>query len=342
MGDQPVILRSPRITLSASVSSRLRDRFAAIPDPAQEPEQAIAMLLQTVGELPTDTVRLALTLRADPLGAPALVLSGMPIDDDLPPTPTSPPSGAVKPGHVSDLSILLAAVLLGDPVAYLAEKDGALVQNVFPLRTQQDAPSNESSRAALDFHTELTFSRTAPTRPLHEAAPDFVLLLCLRCPTDRLATTAFVASSELCGLLDADQLATLREPHYQLLAPYSFTYDDHDDRPWSPPVPLLRGPAEAPSLAFDSACGTRALTPDAQAALDALSRACEDGGIRQGVELRAGDLLVLDNRRCAHARSSFRASYDGQDRWLQRAYVRRGIWPVTNGASRDVSFRVLT
>jgi len=34
--------------------------------------------------------------------------------------------------------------------------------------------------------------------------------------------------------------------------------------------------------------------------------------------LLSGDLLVLDNRRAAHARTTFRPRYDGSDRWLLR------------------------
>jgi alpha-ketoglutarate-dependent taurine dioxygenase len=38
-----------------------------------------------------------------------------------------------------------------------------------------------------------------------------------------------------------------------------------------------------------------------------------------------GNLLVLDNRRCVHARSVFRAAFDGRDRWLQRLAVVRDL-----------------
>ena len=34
-----------------------------------------------------------------------------------------------------------------------------------------------------------------------------------------------------------------------------------------------------------------------------------------------GDLLVVDNRRVAHARSPFRPRFDGADRWLLRVMV---------------------
>ena len=41
-----------------------------------------------------------------------------------------------------------------------------------------------------------------------------------------------------------------------------------------------------------------------------------------GVRLRPGDVLLLDNRRTVHSRSSFEPRFDGNDRWLQRVWAR--------------------
>jgi alpha-ketoglutarate-dependent taurine dioxygenase len=41
------------------------------------------------------------------------------------------------------------------------------------------------------------------------------------------------------------------------------------------------------------------------------------------ITLDPGEILVLDNRRVLHGRKPFRARYDGTDRWLRRAMVRR-------------------
>jgi len=58
------------------------------------------------------------------------------------------------------------------------------------------------------------------------------------------------------------------------------------------------------------------------------------------VQLRPGDLLAINNTRCAHSRSSFPARFDGQDRWLQRVYVRHSIWPLPVDSA--ASYRILT
>jgi L-asparagine oxygenase len=329
-----------RIDLPRAVTDRLRALYAGAPALSADTDEMLAYLLQSVAALPVDVVRRILAFRASPYADPALLITGLPVDLDLPPTPVDGQTDSGKAGQVSECAILAVAVLLGEPVAYHAEKDGALVQNVYPTYAQRDTPSNESSSASLGFHTELTFSRAAPERPLHLASPDFVLLLGLRCPTDRLASTAVIDAREACARLPEPQLALLRAPQFQLMAPYSFTRDADGGRPWSPPVALLRGPADAPSLAFDTACGVRGLSVEADEAITALKKVCDDPDLGESVQLRSGDLLVINNNRCAHSRSAFPAQFDGRDRWLQRVYVRHGIWPLPVASA--VSYRVLT
>lgn len=329
-----------RIDLPEHVTCRLGSTFAGLSASSGDTEHMLARLLQACSLLPAGALRQLLAFRASPCADPSLLITGLPVDDDLPPTPTGSAAEHGKEGRVSECAILSVAVLLGEPVAYRAEKHGMLVQNVYPTPSQKDAPSNESSAAALGAHTELAFSRAAAGQPLHLASPDFVLLLGLRCPADRPARTTVVDIRKVCARLGEQHLVTLRAPEFQLMAPYSFTRDGDGSRPWSPAVALLRGPADAPSLAFDTACGLRALSARADEAVKALTAACNDPELQESVRLRAGDLLAINNNRCAHSRGSFLACFDGRDRWLQRVYVRCSIWPLP--VESATSFRVLT
>ncbi|KAB1145275.1 hypothetical protein F7R91_19040 [Streptomyces luteolifulvus] len=328
-----------RVELPTDVAEHLYNAFADLPSPS-DTEQRLAQLLASCSILPIEVLRELLFFRASPYASNAILISGLPIDHDLPPTPADGAPEPVKQGGISESAILTIAALLGEPVAYRDEKNGALVQNVYPTRSRKNTPSNESSAASLGFHTELTFSRTAADRPLHCASPDFVLLLGLRCPADRLATTSVVDARKACSCLSERQLAVLRTPQFQLMAPYSFTRTGDGSRPWSSPVALLRGPDDAPSLAFDSACGVKALSAEADDALKALTAACNDPELHETVQLQAGDLLAINNNRAAHSRSSFSAHFDGRDRWLQRVYVRRSIWPLPVESPK--SYRILT
>jgi L-asparagine oxygenase len=62
-----------------------------------------------------------------------------------------------------------------------------------------------------------------------------------------------------------------------------------------------------------------AMERPAAAALSALEEALID--VRVGCRLIAGDLIIIDNRVAAHARTAFRSFHDGSDRWLQRLFV---------------------
>ena len=298
--------------------------FAELPSAEADSEALLARVLQTAHHLPVDILRTLLWFRVAPQAPRALLLAGMPLDEHLPPTPTDPAARVVKSGQVSQCGILLVAVLLGEPVAYAGEKGGALVQDVFPTEGQRTTPSNESSAVPLEFHTELTFSRAAPEQSFDVAAPDYVLLLALRSAVERSATTSIVEARDLCDRLQPRALKTLREERFQLRAPHSFTRDN-GDRPWSRPLALVRGPVEDPRIAFDIACGVRALTPAAEEALDALRTACAEPAVQRAVRLGEGDLLVIDNERCAHSRSPYVAAFDGRDRWVHRTYVRRSL-----------------
>jgi len=335
-----VTIGLPVVDLSDTGAARLGSEFGRLPTGEENLEELLAGLLATaVCELPHELIKPVLRLRADPQAPGALLVTGMPVDDDLPPTPTAPVPPSFTPGPVSTGAILLLAILLGEPVAYAAEKDGALVQNVFPTRDQRDQPSNESSAVALEFHTELTFSRVVPAQSFDVAAPDFVLLLALRSQPERAATTSIIEARDVCRLLDPANVEMLRQPVFELRAPHSFTQDARGSRPWSPPLALVGGPDEDPSMVFDISCGVKARTPEAEVALEALRRACADPAIHRHVSLRPGDLLVIDNHKCAHARSPYPARFDGRDRWLLRTYVRHSIRLLQSAAGRP--FRVL-
>src|SRR5262249_3052178 len=147
--------------------------------------------------------------------------------------------------------------------AYRAEKNGALVQSVFPVETERDAPSNESSASTLNLHTELAFSRRNPTRALDMDSPDFILLCCLRGDPDHTAATPVVPLDNLCAGISSVLLRVLSEPRFEHRAPYSFTRDEPGSRPWMGPAPILRGQGWERRAAFGLACGTRGMDAEA-------------------------------------------------------------------------------
>jgi L-asparagine oxygenase len=225
------------------------------------------------------------------------------------------------------------AAILGEPLSYRAEKSGVLVQHVYPVESQKNAPSNESSASTLSLHTEIALSVENLSNPARIDSPDFVLLLCLRADPNRRAATLIAAVDDLCAHLSGSELSTLQDARFELRAPYSFT-PAHVEQPWLGPVRILDDTNGKRVAAFDLACGCRGMDREAQKALEQLKVAATSMAATTQVYLESGDLLILDNQRCAHGRTSFPAGFDGRDRWLQRMYVRRsleGMHPVQPG-----------
>ena len=233
----------------------------------------------------------------------SLVISGLPVGEDLPATPATADSVQRK-GTISAAVLTMAACGLGDPAAYLAEKSGALVQDVVPVAGLESFSGNAGS-ALLTFHNENAF---------HEHEPDYVLLLCLRADSERTAGLRTACLREVLPLLCDADIETLFAPEFILAPPPSFGSDDEQRSP----QPVLRGAPEDPDMRM-ATIATTPLTARATAALAAFGAACDAAG--HVILLAPGDMAILDNRVTAHGRTAFRPRYDGADRWVQRTFV---------------------
>jgi L-asparagine oxygenase len=239
---------------------------------------------------------------AGPRGA--LRISGLPVDGQaLPPTPLVADS-VQREATVSAAVLVMVACGLGDPAAYLAEKSGALVQDVVPVPGKESFSGNAGS-AMLTFHNENAF---------HQHEPDYLLLLCLRADHDQAAGLRTACLREVLPLLSDAGRHALFAPEFVTAPPPSFG----DDGQARAPQPVLFGDPEDPDMRM-ATIATTALTPRAEAALREFGRAC-DAACRT-LLLAPGDLAILDNRVTAHGRTAFKPRYDGADRWVQRTFV---------------------
>ncbi|MEU4806255.1 TauD/TfdA family dioxygenase [Actinosynnema sp. NPDC023587] len=233
-----------------------------------------------------------------------LVIHGLPVDAAaLPATPSTSDSVQREPTVASAVLAVLACGL-GDPVAYRAEKSGALVQDVVPVPGKENFSGNAGS-ALLTFHNENAF---------HPHEPDHVLLLCLRADHDRVAGLRTACLREALPLLPEATRDVLSAPEFILRPPPSFGTDDTARAP----QPVLSGADDDPDIRIAQIAVT-ALTPRAEAALAELAHAF-DTAVRT-TRLAPGDMAVVDNRVTVHGRTPFRPRYDGADRWVQRTFA---------------------
>ena len=247
--------------------------------------------------------------RRDSGPAGMLLVSGLPVDDGrLPATPSA--EGSVqRTTNDSAALLMMLACGLGDPVAFRAEKSGALVQDIVPVPGREQMQGNTGSVDLL-MHNENAF---------HEHRPDFVMLLCLRPDHERVAGLRTTSIREALPLLSAQTRAALARPEFITLPPPSFEVT-HGGRPEESPV--LTGDPLDPDIRVDFAATTGS-TAEARRAVTELSAALEQ--VSRVVRMTSGDLAIVDNRVCLHGRTAFRPRYDGADRWLQRTFVQADL-----------------
>ncbi|MGV9881271.1 TauD/TfdA family dioxygenase [Streptomyces sp. NPDC003006] len=237
-----------------------------------------------------------------------LVIGGLPVDQSaLPATPTV--SGSVQRQVAIPAAVLtMVACGLGEPLAYRAEKSGALVQDVVPVPGQESFHGNAGS-APLSFHTENGF---------HPHPPDYVIFLCLRADHDRRAGMRVAGIRQVLSLLTPASRQALFAPEFITTPPPSFSPDAAASEPHAEPRSVLSGAVEDPDIRMAQLV-TAPLTPRATAALAEFGRACE--ATARTLHLNPGDLVIIDNCVTVHGRTAFHPRYDGADRWLQRTYV---------------------
>ncbi|EWM11820.1 clavaminate synthase [Kutzneria sp. 744] len=224
-------------------------------------------------------------------------------EDELPSTPSVRGSAQRAPS-IPAAVLLMTACGLGDPAAFLAEKSGALVQDVVPVPGQEEFQGNAGS-VDLMMHNENAF---------HPHRPDFVMLLCLRPDHDRVAGLRTASIRQALPLLSEQSRAGLARPDFTTQAPPSFGEADDQGQQHA----VLHGDLDDPDIKVDFAA-TNGETPAARAALAELRDRIDE--VAFTLRLESGDLAIVDNHVSLHGRTAFRPRYDGRDRWLQRTFA---------------------
>lgn len=240
-----------------------------------------------------------------------LLIRNLPLDSSLPTTPGKEKT-LLSQTAISSYTLLSLMMSLGEPIAYEDEKEGAIIQNIVPVQGEEVRQENTGS-VYLEFHTEDGF---------HPYKPDYIGLYCLRADHNCVAATSTASIRKALKNVPGKFLPILRQPLYRIKLSSSFLRMDASSAstavPCSFPLAVLSGDTVEPTLCIDFHA-MEALTQVAQSALEALKDALKQVIVSH--VLAPGDLIIIDNRVAAHARTAFEARYDGADRWLQRLFV---------------------
>jgi hypothetical protein len=270
--------------------------------------------------LPADVDDAMARFTVAPPRAGALLVRNVPIGE-LPPTPPTPEAPVAK-DLATELALLTVARRLGQPVGYVPEHGGRIVQNIVPTQSDADRQTSTSSRSNLMFHTETAF---------HPHRPRYLLLLCLR--GDPSAHTTLASVHDIMDHLPDEMVDVMFEPRFRTAVDVSFLAGRVNE--FGPARPLITGTRDEPTFIFDADL-TVGIDPGAEDVVDAVRAAIAE--VESSVVLEPGDLLVVDNNVAVHGRSPFAARFDGTDRWLQRSFVVTDLAP----SAADRIGRVIT
>jgi L-asparagine oxygenase len=238
----------------------------------------------------------------------ALLIRGLEVNDAmLGPTPKHWELNAqdTSRSFFTETYLLCVTSLLGEIFAFGRQRGGMLVENLVPIKEDEFSGKATSSRNFLDWHTEDAYD-------VNRA--DFIAILCVRGDENAQTAVAPVENADL----RPETIECLTQERFQFGIDLA---SGGSARPEDGPVlPILirhQGWTEV-RVDLDCVAAWRA-DPGAAAALEEFRDRI--GGAGQYVTLRAGDLLVIDNKRALHARTGYSPRYDGTDRWLQRVSV---------------------
>jgi L-asparagine oxygenase len=205
--------------------------------------------------------------------------------------------GFRKSTSISETVLNAVACCFGTPFGYDGQREGAVIQNLWPVREHS---AMQIGTGSCELHWHMDDGHAV-------LPPDYLGILCLR--GDPSATT--LVSRVDVGALGDGVSARLREPAFTIHADSSYGDQGADA-------------AENVSIISDDGIRydpifTTCASPEHAAALAELGKHIDARAV--GVTLARGDLLVIENRKAVHARSAFTPRYDDTDRWVQRTAI---------------------
>jgi len=239
----------------------------------------------------------------------------------------------VSPALAEEVLLILFGSLLGDLLGWSTQQNGYLVHDVIPIKGHEYEQLGSSSAELLTWHNEDAF---------HAYRCDYLGMMALRNPDDVATTVASINSIKL----KEDLIRILFEPRFTIRPDESHLMKNKSALQKKEEMPdnllasayekisqmntqpaklaVLYGDPEMPYIRLDPYF----MDPlqddeEGESALNELVQLL-DKQIWDLV-LQRGEFVFMDNYRMVHGRRSFRARYDGKDRWLKRISITRDL-----------------
>lgn len=252
----------------------------------------------------------------------AVMVSGLPVDPSLPPSPIDGGVPVGKDTYVSEAMGLGIGFALGYPSLLLGEKEEALVHQITPVAGREKTQSNEG-QVDLKFHQDLAAHPDFNDMPYDKWMPDWLVLTGVRAGAG-ITRTSIASLDQALTLVSPRTIEVLSDKRFVTNPPDSFIKQRGGEIPaWLPVHPVLRQYNGHFESAFDISSGLRPhdyRDREAAEALKQLEAAFTE--VRQEVEIVPGTSVAFNNRRVVHGRGAVIGSASSDEkRWIQRVYV---------------------
>jgi len=203
----------------------------------------------------------------------------------------------------SDLLLILMSSILGEVFGWSSQREGDLINDVFPLQGNEREQLSTGSTVDLAFHTEEAF---------HPYRADYVGLTCIRnheqAPTRLGSLKSFQLSPATKEALLQDRFIFEKDKNFE--------NEEGTDEPES----VLFGATNDPYLRIDPAFMYVVSGDEAgQVALNEIALQLTIN--LEDVYFQSGDFCFIDNYFLVHGRKAFKPLYDGTGRWLKRVNI---------------------
>jgi L-asparagine oxygenase len=279
--------------------------------PSKEPDRFIQQTNQVLSQIPERIQQQIQNFVKTGSSTGFLCIGILPLEEQE--IPKTPDGNHYHCGEHTRMARIQAIFnqLCGEMIAYEAEGEGRLFQDMVPKRELSTTQTSLSSHVELEIHTEQAFS---------QLRPDYLSLACLR--GDPSAKTYVFHIQQILKHLSPEKIGKLREPRWTVGVDLSFKmggkYEFLEGGDLRGPLPIIYGSQEDPFLVFDQ---------DLMKGIDEEAENLKQEIIqlyyqyREEYVLSPGEILIIDNRRVVHGRSPFQPRYDGSDRFIIRSFV---------------------
>jgi len=248
--------------------------------------------------------------------AHALIIKGMPLDNNLAATPYDSLNYEKCPVSIMSLLAFYAAIGI-NPVAYIGENHGRLIRGVFAKKSSENEASSHGSNIELGYHMDHAHLSLPGEHCVSSNSPEILGLLSLR--GNSSVPTYILAIDEIIEALDKKTLETLNQPLFDILPPDSVGYQNKLTK-----VPILVKNENGSYLSRYNAAKVIGLTKEASEAIKKLDLVISSLP-KSSITLMPGECLIFKNQRTLHARPAFSSDYEGMDRWYLRLFGTTGI-----------------